>query len=70
MHAGGGSIAGRSARALRKASQYQGCALTRRIPLGRKGEPEEVAEAVRFLIEGPEFVTGETLRVDGGRLLS
>ncbi len=48
----------------------QRAALTRRIPLGRKGEPEEVAEAVRFCIEGPEFLNGETLRVDGGRLLS
>jgi NAD(P)-dependent dehydrogenase (short-subunit alcohol dehydrogenase family) len=35
-------------------------------PLGRWGGPEEVVRAVVFLIE-TEFVTGETLRVDGGR---
>ncbi|MCK6479650.1 MAG: SDR family oxidoreductase [Planctomycetes bacterium] len=42
-------------------------ALARLIPAGRLGTPEEVAEAVAFLVEGPDFVTGEILRVDGGR---
>jgi NAD(P)-dependent dehydrogenase (short-subunit alcohol dehydrogenase family) len=37
-------------------------------PLGRWGGPQEIARAVVFLIE-TEFVTGETLRVDGGRHL-
>jgi NAD(P)-dependent dehydrogenase (short-subunit alcohol dehydrogenase family) len=37
-------------------------------PLGRWGGDEEVVRAVIFLIES-EFVTGETLRVDGGRHL-
>lgn len=35
-------------------------------PLGRWGGPPEIVRAVMFLIE-TEFVTGETLRVDGGR---
>lgn len=35
-------------------------------PLGRWGGPEEIAKAVAFLIAS-DFVTGETLRVDGGR---
>lgn len=43
--------------------------LVRSIPAGRLGTPEEVAEAVAFLVEGPDFVTGEILRVDGGRHL-
>jgi NAD(P)-dependent dehydrogenase (short-subunit alcohol dehydrogenase family) len=34
-------------------------------PLGRMGEVEEVVEAVLYL-ESAGFVTGETLRVDGG----
>jgi len=42
-------------------------ALERAIPMGRLGTPEEVAEAVAFLVFGPDFVTGEVLRVDGGR---
>jgi NAD(P)-dependent dehydrogenase (short-subunit alcohol dehydrogenase family) len=35
-------------------------------PLGRWGGEAEIAKAVAFLIES-NFVTGETLRVDGGR---
>jgi NAD(P)-dependent dehydrogenase (short-subunit alcohol dehydrogenase family) len=35
-------------------------------PLGRWGGEVEIAKAVAFLIES-DFVTGETLRVDGGR---
>ena len=36
--------------------------------LGRVGAPEDVAEAVAYLIRAP-FVTGTSLVVDGGRLL-
>lgn len=35
-------------------------------PLGRWGGAEEIAKAVAFLVE-TDFVTGETIRVDGGR---
>lgn len=38
-------------------------------PLARWGGGEEIAKAVMFLIE-TEFVTGECIRVDGGRHLS
>lgn len=38
-------------------------------PLGRWGGPEEIAKAVLFLVQS-NFVTGETLRVDGGRHLN
>ncbi len=37
-------------------------------PLGRWGGPLEIAKAVIFLVE-TDFVTGECLRVDGGRHL-
>jgi NAD(P)-dependent dehydrogenase (short-subunit alcohol dehydrogenase family) len=38
------------------------------IPMGRKGEPEEVAEAVSWLISpAAGFVTGTILTVSGGR---
>lgn len=35
------------------------------IPLGKMGEPEDVADAVAYLAAA-EYVTGEVLRVDGG----
>lgn len=35
-------------------------------PLGRWGGEAEIVKAVRFLIDS-DFVTGETIRVDGGR---
>jgi len=37
-------------------------------PLGRWGGEAEIAKVVKFLIE-TDFVTGETIRVDGGRHL-
>jgi pteridine reductase len=39
-----------------------------RIPLGRFGTPEDVARTVRFLVTGSDFVTGQVIAVDGGRL--
>lgn len=42
--------------------------VARVTPLKHWGGPEEIAHAVRFLIES-EFITGECLRVDGGRHL-
>lgn len=42
--------------------------LAERAPLGHIGRPEDVVRALRYLL-GAEFVTGETLVVDGGRML-
>jgi NAD(P)-dependent dehydrogenase (short-subunit alcohol dehydrogenase family) len=47
-------------------SRQESDAVVKSTPLGRWGGEEEIAKAVMFLIES-DFVTGETLRVDGGR---
>lgn len=42
-----------------------------RVPLARMGTPEDIAEAVYFLAsDKASYITGETLRVDGGLILS
>jgi NAD(P)-dependent dehydrogenase (short-subunit alcohol dehydrogenase family) len=45
-------------------------AVTRGVPLGRFGTPEEVADVVRFLV-GPKagYITGQVVAVDGGQWL-
>jgi len=42
--------------------------LAERAPLKRNGSPQDVVRALRYLLQA-DFVTGETLVVDGGRLL-
>ncbi len=37
-------------------------------PLKRLGSPDDIVSAVLYLLEGGDYVTGETLVVDGGRL--
>jgi len=37
-----------------------------RIPMGRHGEPADVAEAVCFFATCPDYITGQVLFVDGG----
>jgi NAD(P)-dependent dehydrogenase (short-subunit alcohol dehydrogenase family) len=43
--------------------------LRSRVPLGRFGTPEEIAQSVVFLIGGPQFISGAVLPVDGAELL-
>ena len=41
------------------------------IPLNRLGDPEDVAEVVRFLVSsGANYVTGQTIAVDGGMVMA
>lgn len=49
-------------------SDEEAAAVIAETPMGRWGGAEEIAEAVAFLIR-TNFVTGECIRVDGGRHL-
>ncbi len=42
-------------------------AIIRKIPLGRPGEPEDIATAILFLVRDAPYITGQILAVDGGR---
>jgi pteridine reductase len=41
--------------------------LLARVPMGRAGDPEDIARAFLFLVEGSDYVTGTVIPVDGGR---
>ena len=43
--------------------------LTERIPARCTGSPEEVVKAMLYLLKDADYVTGEIIRVDGGRHL-
>jgi len=44
--------------------------LAEKIPLGRLGEPDDVAAAVLFLAsDNANYITGQTLNVDGGMVM-
>ena len=38
-----------------------------KIPLGRPGEPDDIATAILFLVQDAPYITGQILAVDGGR---
>ena len=40
--------------------------MIRATPMQRPGKPEEVADAVRYFLTAPQFITGQILAVDGG----
>ncbi len=52
-------------------SEEQHASLKKQIPLGRLGQPEDIANAVAFLA-GPQaaYITGTTLHVNGGMYMN
>lgn len=40
-----------------------------KVPAGRWGTVEEVSQAMLFLLDGPAYITGEIIHLDGGRQL-
>jgi NAD(P)-dependent dehydrogenase (short-subunit alcohol dehydrogenase family) len=65
---GPGTIATELARAAVLGSEEAKTRILSRTPLRRLGEPEEVADAVAFLLsDAASYITGEIVYVDGGR---
>ena len=44
--------------------------LLENVPLGRMGQPEDIAKAALFLATQAPYITGQTITVDGGRSIS
>jgi acetoacetyl-CoA reductase len=40
--------------------------LLKTVPLGRFGQPQEIARAVRFIVEDGDYITGQALDINGG----
>src|SRR5699024_8668493 len=51
-------------------NEEQQQAILNRVPLGKLGQPEDVARVVRFLAsEDANYMTGQTLHIDGGMVM-
>lgn len=44
-------------------------AVLAKIPLGHIGEPADIARTVLFLVRDADYVTGQVIKVDGGRAI-
>ena len=42
----------------------------KRVPLAREGTPQDVAETVHFLCTAGSYITGQIIRLDGGRSIT
>jgi 3-oxoacyl-[acyl-carrier protein] reductase len=55
----------------RALSEEQRAALNNQIPLGRLGQPQDIAEAVAFLASPQAaYITGTELHVNGGMFMA
>jgi acetoacetyl-CoA reductase len=41
-------------------------AILAKIPMGRFGRPEEIAQAVAFLVSSGDYITGQAIEINGG----
>jgi pteridine reductase len=49
--------------------ENQRAAVLAKIPMGRIGDPSDIAQAVLFLVRDAHYVTGQVIKVDGGRAI-
>ena len=55
----------------RALTEAQRTNLSAQVPLGRLGQPDDIAAAVSFLASpGASYITGETLHVNGGMYMA
>lgn len=40
-----------------------------KVPMGRTGHPADIGEVVHYLVEDAHYVTGQVIKVDGGRAI-
>lgn len=51
-------------------AEHEKAAMLAATALRRAGDPDDVAEAVRWLLQDARYTTGQVIRVDGGRSLN
>lgn len=51
-------------------AEHEKAAMLASTALKRAGDPDDVAEAVRWLLQDARYTTGQVIRVDGGRSLN
>jgi pteridine reductase len=51
-------------------AEHEKAAMLAATALARAGDPDDVAEAVRWLLQDARYTTGQVVRVDGGRSLN
>ena len=44
----------------------EAAAMVKATPAGRSGTPEEIADAVLYFLNATNFITGQTIAIDGG----
>jgi 2-deoxy-D-gluconate 3-dehydrogenase len=68
---GADAVSSAMSRALGMTEEGLRQAFLQRVPVGRMGEPDDVAKVVLFLASrAADFITGELILVDGGHLLT
>lgn len=51
------------------ADEIKRAAVRAKTPMGRTGDPSDIAQAVLFLVRDADYVTGQVIKVDGGRAI-